>query len=159
MLTWRECCVGKHCHDAKSICSTKEFFSPPPPSNEYVAGTILELVGLMLGSLFQRSKLVIGNSLRTKKHTTFYFTSGSVTGFSIGDVNFVVSSSVRKYSLKSRSDISSWSRGIPTRYGLGGWGSILGRGKKFVFTPQHPDSLWGTASPLSSGYRRTLPRG
>jgi hypothetical protein len=63
---------GGHCHDAKSICSTKEFFllSPPPQ--------VLELDGLMLRSLFLRSKFVMGNSLRSKKHTSadlsFYFT-------------------------------------------------------------------------------------
>jgi hypothetical protein len=68
--------IGDECslsESAKSICSTKDFFS----FNECVAGTVLELDGLMLSSLFQMSKLVMDNSLGTQKHTsadlTFYF--------------------------------------------------------------------------------------
>jgi glycine/D-amino acid oxidase-like deaminating enzyme len=30
---------------------------------------------------------------------------------------------------------------IATGYGLDGWGSIPGRGKRFLFTPQLPDRL------------------
>jgi hypothetical protein len=54
----------------------KSFLSPTP--NKYVAGTVLELDGSMPGSLFQTSKLVMGNSFCIKKHTSadliFYFT-------------------------------------------------------------------------------------
>jgi hypothetical protein len=37
-------------------------------------------------------------------------------------------------------------------YGLGGWGLIPGRCKRFFSFPQHPDQLWGPPSLLSSGY-------
>jgi hypothetical protein len=45
--------------------------------------------------------------------------------------------------------------GITTGYVLDEWGSISGRGKRFVFTP---DRLWRPPSLLSSGYLVLFPR-
>jgi hypothetical protein len=42
--------------------------------------------------------------------------------------------------------------GITTDYGLGGCGSIPDKDKRFFFTPQRPDRLWGPPSLLSNGY-------
>jgi hypothetical protein len=38
---------------------------------------------------------------------------------------------------------------IETSYALNGRGSILGKGKNFISTPQRPDQLWGPTSPKS----------
>jgi hypothetical protein len=38
-------------------------------------------------------------------------------------------------------------------YGLDGQGSIPGKGKRFLYTPQRPDQLWGPPGLLSSVYR------
>jgi hypothetical protein len=43
-------------------------------------------------------------------------------------------------------------------YGLDGRVSILGRGKRFFFTPERPDLLWNPSS-LSIGYRGCSPGG
>jgi hypothetical protein len=48
--------------------------------------------------------------------------------------------------------------GIVTGYWLDGRGSILGRSKKFLSTPQRPDLLLGLPGLLSNGYRGLLPR-
>jgi hypothetical protein len=48
--------------------------------------------------------------------------------------------------------------GITTGYGLDGRGSIPGRGKGFVSSPQGPDRLWDLPSLLSSVYRGLLPQ-
>jgi hypothetical protein len=39
-----------------------------------------------------------------------------------------------------------------------GWGSILGRDKRFFTIWQHPDRLWGPPSLLYSGYQGCVPR-
>jgi hypothetical protein len=44
-------------------------------------------------------------------------------------------------------------------YGLDGWRSIPGTGKRIFFSPQHPDLIWGPPSLISSGYWRLFPRG
>jgi hypothetical protein len=44
-------------------------------------------------------------------------------------------------------------------YGLESPDSILGRGKKFVSSPQGPDRLWGPLNLISKGYLELLSRG
>jgi hypothetical protein len=44
-------------------------------------------------------------------------------------------------------------------YELDGLSWFLGRGKKFFFSAQHPDWLWGPRSLLSSEYREPFPWG
>jgi hypothetical protein len=44
------------------------------------------------------------------------------------------------------------SASVVTGYGLDGWGSIPGRGKRFFSTPQNPDKFWGPPGLLSNGY-------
>jgi hypothetical protein len=46
--------------------------------------------------------------------------------------------------------------GISTGFELGGRGWIPGRGKKFLFSSQCPDRLWGPPSLLSNWYRGAL---
>jgi hypothetical protein len=44
-------------------------------------------------------------------------------------------------------------------YGVDGWGSIFGRGKRLFSTPQRPDRLWSQPSLKYHGYRRFFPQG
>jgi hypothetical protein len=48
---------------------------------------------------------------------------------------------------------------IATGYGLDGRGSIPGKSKIFVSTPQRLDRLWDPPSFLINGYRGLFPRG
>jgi hypothetical protein len=47
--------------------------------------------------------------------------------------------------------------GIAMSYGMDGQSSSPVRGKKFFFTPQHPDRLWGPLRLPPSGYRLLFP--
>jgi hypothetical protein len=49
--------------------------------------------------------------------------------------------------------------GIATCYDLAGRGSIPGRRKRFLSSPQRPDRLWGSPSLTSNGHRRLFPQG
>jgi hypothetical protein len=48
---------------------------------------------------------------------------------------------------------------IVTDYGMDGRGSIAGRGKKFIWTPQTSLWLWDSPRLLSNGYQELFPRG
>jgi hypothetical protein len=50
---------------------------------------------------------------------------------------------------------TSWTSLVETEtgYGLDGWGSIPDLGKRFFFSPQHPERLWGSSSLPSNGFR------
>jgi hypothetical protein len=54
---------------------------------------------------------------------------------------------------------STWSVSIVTGYGLDIKGSIPGRGKRFFFSPQHPDWILGQPTLLSNGYWGLFPLG
>jgi hypothetical protein len=49
--------------------------------------------------------------------------------------------------------------GKATSYGLNGRGSIPGKDKRFLSSPEHPDRLWGAPNLFLNGYTRNLPGG
>jgi hypothetical protein len=49
--------------------------------------------------------------------------------------------------------------GIAMNYGPDGWGSIPGRGKKFLSIPKCPNGLWGPSFFLSNGHKEIFLRG
>jgi hypothetical protein len=61
--------------------------------------------------------------------------------------------------LATSSFILDSSVGIGTGYGVDGRGSIPGKGKRFVSSPQCPDRLWGPPILLCYGYRGRFPGG
>jgi hypothetical protein len=74
----------------------------------------------------------------------FMYTNREISCYKTPKIHYVTT---RTVSCRSRDS----SVGIPTGYGLDGWGSLPGRGKRFFSTPQSPDRLWGPPSLLPSG--------